>query len=235
MKKMFIGGAAVAAILAGSAAFAQAVQPASAAPRGHHARALKPATRAEVESHVAAAFAKLDSNHDGAITEDELNARKERREKRAEQRAERFDPSKLFDRLDSNHDGKITAAEAEAARSQHAKARPGKPAAAQATAVGGLFDRADGDKDGVVTRAEFDTIGQRVKSRIEHAGMRRAGKGARMFDTADSNGDGRVSLGEMQQAALSRFDRADLNHDGTITPQERQERRQNLKAKRKPG
>jgi hypothetical protein len=53
-----------------------------------------------------------------------------------------------------------------------------------------------------------------------------------MFDRSDADKDGRVSLAEMQQAALARFDRADLNHDGTITPDERQQARQLFKAKR---
>jgi len=54
----------------------------------------------------------------------------------------------------------------------------------------------------------------------------------RMFERADADKDGRVSLPEMQQAALARFDRADLNRDGTITPDERQQARQLFKAKR---
>ena len=55
-----------------------------------------------------------------------------------------------------------------------------------------------------------------------------------MFDMADSNKDGRVSLAEMQQQALAHFDRADLNHDGKLTPEERQQARQLLKGQRKP-
>jgi hypothetical protein len=46
-----------------------------------------------------------------------------------------------------------------------------------------------------------------------------------MFDTADSNKDGRVSQAEAQQLALQHFDQADLNHDGTLTPDERKQAR----------
>jgi Ca2+-binding EF-hand superfamily protein len=42
-----------------------------------------------------------------------------------------------------------------------------------------------------------------------------------MFEMADANRDGRVSLQEMTDSALRRFDGADANHDGQITPDER--------------
>jgi Ca2+-binding EF-hand superfamily protein len=231
MKKFLIGGVAAAAIFAGGAAVADTAQPAAAGVKARHAHALKETTRADMQAHVAAAFAKLDANRDGFVTLDEINARVERREQRMEQRASHLDPSKLFDRIDSNRDGKITTAEAEAARSQHAQAKGGKPARAHATAVGGFFARADANKDGVVTRAEFETIGEQMKSRMTHAGMKRGGMAGRLFAASDSNKDSRVTLAEMQQAALARFDRRDLNHDGTISPQERQQKRQQRKAK----
>jgi Ca2+-binding EF-hand superfamily protein len=234
MKKFLIGGAAAAAIFAGGAAFAQTVAPAPAAHSGHRAHPTQPATRAEAQSRVATMFAKLDTNHDGFITREELSAREAARSQRMEQRAERFDPSKMFARLDLNHDGKLTEAEAETARSQRAEAKPGQPAKAHAAAMGGLFARADTNKDGVITKAEFDTIGQQMKARMEHAEMARGNMGSRLFDMADANKDGRVSLAEMQQAALARFDRFDLNHDGTIRPEERQQARQMFKAQHKP-
>jgi hypothetical protein len=46
------------------------------------------------------------------------------------------------------------------------------------------------------------------------------GFGGRMFDMADGNRDGRVTLAEAQAAALAHFDRADTNRDGRITPDE---------------
>jgi len=42
-----------------------------------------------------------------------------------------------------------------------------------------------------------------------------------MFERADANHDGRVSLQEMTAAALQHFDAADANHDGKLTPDER--------------
>ena len=233
MKKFLIGGVAAAALVIGSVALADTAQPAKAGAKGHDAHAMKAATRAEVQAHVATAFAKLDANHDGFVTKAEMSAFESPREQRLEKRAERFDPAKMFARLDSNKDGKITAAEVEAARSQKVQGKPGQPAKAQATALGGLA-RADANKDNVVTRAEFDAMGQRVKSRLEKAGAARENRDAQMFSTADANKDGKLSLAEMQKAGLARFDRSDLNPDGTVTPQERQQSRQAAKAQKKP-
>ena len=231
MKKFLIGGAAAVAILGGGAAFAQTAKPPKApAPRAH---AAKTATRAELQSHLATMFAKLDTNHDGVIAKDELSAIEAKRDQKLEQRAQRFDPSKMFDRIDLNHDGKITTAEAEAAHSQHAKTKDGQPAKAHAAAFNGLFARADTNKDGVITKAEFDTMGQQIKARIEKAGERRDGMATRMFTMADANKDGRVSLAEMQQSALAHFDRVDANHDGKISPDERKAVRQQRKAQNK--
>ena len=42
--------------------------------------------------------------------------------------------------------------------------------------------------------------------------------GGRMFETADANKDGSVSLQEATDAALQHFDMADANRDGQITP-----------------
>lgn len=240
MKKLLLGGAAAVAFLAGGAAFAGTAQASRTvgqtpeAHQGHPRPVMQAATRSEVQSHVATIFAKLDANHDGFITKAELSARDAQREQRAEQRAARFDPSKIFGRLDTNRDGKITQAEAEAARSQHMQAKGGKPAEAHATAFGGLFARADTNKDGIITRAEFDTLGQQMKARMEHAGMARGGMESRMFDASDANKDGRISLVEMQKAALARFDRFDLNHDGTISPEERQQAHQLFRDQKKP-
>jgi Ca2+-binding EF-hand superfamily protein len=232
MKTILITGAAAAAILGSGAALAQTSSPAQPAPAAK--RVAQPVTRAEVQARIAKSFARLDTNHDGFITKDEVSAVDAARQQKAEARAQRFDPAKIFDRIDLNHDGKITVAEADAARNQRAQAKGGQPVHAQATAFGGLFARADTNKDNVITRAEFEAMGQQIKARMEHAGLARGGMESRLFDMTDANKDGRVSLAEMQQAALARFDRVDLNHDGTITPQERQQARQMLKSQRQP-
>ena len=232
MRSMLIGGAAAAAIFVGGAALA--AQPApptqTAARAARHGRFMQPATRAEVQARTAAMFARLDTNHDGFVTKDELSAVEAKREEKAEARAQRFDPSKMFDRLDTNHDGQITADELAARRGRRAQAVTG--ARAQTAGFHGLFARADTNKDNVLTRPEFDAMGLQLKARMEHASVARGGMAARMFDQSDADKDGRVSLAEMQQSALARFDRMDLNHDGTITPDERQQARQLFRSQR---
>jgi Ca2+-binding EF-hand superfamily protein len=58
---------------------------------------------------------------------------------------------------------------------------------------------------------------------------------ARLFDQADINKDGKVSLDEAQNAALKQFDAADLNHDGVLTPDERRQASKAERAKKRTG
>jgi Ca2+-binding EF-hand superfamily protein len=225
MNKILLGGAAAAALMAGSVALAQAAPPAPVAQPGHHSHMMRMSTRADVQSHVAKMFAKLDTNHDGFITQDEVSASEAQHAQKAEQRAARFDPSKMFDRLDLNHDGQVTMAEAEAAHSQHTQTNVGQPAMHHGAGFTRLFARADTNKDGVVTRAEFDATAEEMKAHMQHTGMARGGMAGHMFEMADANKDGRVSLAEMQAEALAHFDKMDLNHDGTISPDERKQAR----------
>jgi Ca2+-binding EF-hand superfamily protein len=229
MNKFLACGAAAAAIIASGAAVAS-VKTAPAAPAARGARATQPLTRTQVEARIDAAFAKLDTNHDGFITKDEVSAMVAQRQQKMEQRAEHFDSAKVFDHFDLNHDGKITTAEVDSVRDKRAKASGSPAQQAHADGFRGWFARADANKDGTITRAEFDTIAPQIKARIEHAGISRDSMMNRMFGMEDTNKDGRVSLAEMKQAALARFDRVDLNHDGTITPQERQKAAQMFKA-----
>jgi Ca2+-binding EF-hand superfamily protein len=48
----------------------------------------------------------------------------------------------------------------------------------------------------------------------------------RLFEMADANRDGRVSLQEAQSAALRHFDTMDANRDGRVTREERLQMRQ---------
>jgi hypothetical protein len=59
------------------------------------------------------------------------------------------------------------------------------------------------------------------------------GFGGRLFEMADGNRDGRVSLAEAQAAALAHFDKADVNHDGRITPDERQQMHETMRIERR--
>jgi Ca2+-binding EF-hand superfamily protein len=222
MKKVVPISALAAVVLAGGAAYAQSAQPGASPAAAPHRHSMKAQTRATVEARATRMFARFDTNHDGFISQAEIDALQAQRAQKAEQRAQRFDPSKIFDRLDLNHDGRITVAEAQAERSRRLQAKGAEHAPAHAGGFTGLFARADTNKDGVVTRAEFETMGEQLRTRMQHASVAGRG-GSRLFETADSNKDGRISEAELQQAELANFDRMDLNHDGTITPDERQQ------------
>jgi hypothetical protein len=141
--------------------------------------------------------------------------------------------SRLFNRLDANHDGQITQAEIDAARAARA-ARTGQPSSGRRRGSSTLLARADSNKDGVVTRAEYDAAVASGKIKLRHANMR-GNAIARLFDVADANRDGRVSLDEAQKAALQHFDSADLNHDGVLTPDERRQASKAERARRSGG
>ena len=54
--------------------------------------------------------------------------------------------------------------------------------------------------------------------------------GGHMFEMADANKDGRVTLQEAQAAALKHFDMADANRDGQVTPDERRQMHERMRA-----
>lgn len=147
-----------------------------------------------------------------------------------------------FARLDSDRDGFVTRAEADSAR-----ARLRDRASQRMTERHSrIFDRMDSNKDGSISRVEFGAVhaesrrhgrgGERLR---RPAGMRAvhgmAMIGGRMFELADSNSDGRVSLQEAQAAALRHFDMADSNRDGQVTRDERRQMRQRMINERRPG
>jgi Ca2+-binding EF-hand superfamily protein len=75
---------------------------------------------------------------------------------------------------------------------------------------------------------------------MPHPGMRMhrmgaAMMGGHMFDMADANKDGRVTLQEATDTAVHHFDMADANRDGRITPDERRTmHRQMIEKRRAP-
>lgn len=218
MKHMFVGGMLAAALFTGGAALAQPASPTSGTDKAAHAPRSFFNTdekRADMPARIDRMFKQLDLNHDGFITKDELATSKAKFDERMT-KSEPKRAAKLFDRLDTNHDGKITRAEVEAARAARlaASGKPTKPGRKPAGSV--LFDAARAN--GKIT--------------VRHANMRGSAI-ARLFDAADVNKDGRVSLEEAQQAARQQFDAADLNHDGVLTPDERRQASKSHHDKRK--
>jgi Ca2+-binding EF-hand superfamily protein len=222
MIKALLGGAALAALIAIAPANAQSGQaaPGAQAPQRQHGAAH---SRAQLGVHVAAIFQRLDTDRDGVITRAESQAAKGYRGERKsaiEQRRASRSPERraetraaLFDRLDANRDGSISRAEF--------------------TAAPALRDH----------RHAARTGGQ-VERRTEHGRMMRGAMGmgamgiglrGHMFDMADANRDGRVTMAEATAAAYRHFDMADANRDGQVTRDERMQMRQRMRAERQPG
>lgn len=211
MIKYLLGGAGAAALVAIAPAIAQTAPPApqpllQRAPMAVH-------TRAEVGTHVQALFARLDTNRDGYITKAEVEARRGERRERIVERIQR-------------------------------RGGMAGPAADRA----GMFDRMDTNRDGSISRAEFEAAPVRHERRIVIAGDRPAGArnmrgmrmglghfGGQMFDLADANRDGRVSLQEATASAYRHFDMADANRDGQLTREERRQMHQRMRAERRRG
>jgi hypothetical protein len=222
MNKVLIGAAV---LLAGTAALAQVAPPpgvsqgttpvpgAQAPQMQMRMRMMsdKVMTRDEVAAHVRTMFEHLDANRDGFVTREEMDA--------------------MHTRMMSMHEG-MAKELAEHRMQGHDRAA--------------AFDRLDANHDGMISRQEFLA----AKPHIEQhrvmvmrggssrqsgmAGMGPHGFGGHMFEMADANRDGRVSLQEATNAALQHFDRADLNHDGKLTPEERRQAHQAMRGSHKP-
>ena len=222
MNRLLIGGAAASLVVAFGPSVAQPAPPPPGVAQGtapvaaqtlprHEMRVRimsdRVMTRTEVEEHVRKLFARFDTNHDGFITREELAS--------AGQGMMAFhgdmggpgsghammmgDRGALFDRLDTNHDGTISRQEFMAG-----------PAARREQRV-------------IIMHPNGASAGSAMPAMHEMRTRAMGGFGAHLFEMADANHDGRVSLQEAEAAALAHFDRADLNHDGRLTPEERQQ------------
>jgi len=219
MKKALLAGVAAAAFAATAPSIAQnapAAAPAALTPAPHGMMA-REQTRDEVVAMVREHFAKLDTNRDGFVVKAEADAaRDQMKAKFAEHRAERKEHRQertelrrehTFERIDSNNDGSISRAEFDSAHAQHdaQMAHRGPEGAPRGRMLHGMMK----------------------------GGM--AGMHGQMFEMADLNKDGRVSLQEAQDAAVRHFDMADTNKDGRITREERIERHKQMRVERRPG
>lgn len=185
MNKIFFAGAALAAL----AAVPAQAQPGAEARRGP----AQPTTRAAVEAQVEARFARADSNRDGFVTQDEIQARAEARRGQRQERREQ-----LFERLDANHDGSLSRAEFDARPALRNGERRGNRFARRGGRGGGFtmagfgaraFEAMDSNRDGRVALAEAERVA------IER------------FDRVDADRDGTISLEERQTARAARRER----------------------------
>ncbi len=218
MKEFLIGAAGI--VLAGAALAQAPVATPGPAPAPQVAPvppappAFREHSRSDVVAKVQQHFATLDTNKDGFLTKDEAEAgRKVIKERvrtklgeRRERRMERRDPNAAFDRLDGNKDGAIS-------RDEFANARE--------TRIERRVKLKDGNSGAPTPRH-----GLRMH---RFGGM----MGGRMFDMADANKDGRVSLQEATDAAARHFDMADANRDGQVTREERRQMHRQMIEKRR--
>lgn len=232
MKTFIVAATAIGAILAAGAASAQVPPPPGVAQGTAPIAPVRPVqqtrvmimsdkamTRDDVVRHVREFFGRIDANHDGFVTRDELGSMHERMMGMRGEMAKRMgahgmmqpDRAAMFDKLDTNHDGSISRQEYMAAQPRVREERV-------------FVVRRDG------APGAPGTAGPEGMMRL-HGGMG-MGFGARLFDMADANHDGRVSLQEAETAALAHFDRADLNHDRKITPDERRQAHQAMRERR---
>ena len=149
-------------------------------------------TRQQVIAHVDEMFARLDADHDGRVTPEEMRAAGAHRRDEMRQH--------MFDRLDANHDGMISREEFDRAH-------------AMAGGPGGPMPM---DHMGPPPMGPGGPGGPGMGGMGRMGGMRGMG-GMREMLAAN----GRVTLEQMRARALEHFDRADTNHDGTLTADER--------------
>lgn len=198
MKEFLIGAAGI--VLAGAALAQAPVAPTPPAAPPHVApMADRVHTRAEVIAKVQEHFARLDANKDGFLTKAEAEA------------GRKVIKERMVEKMGEGHGDRMVMRDPNAA-----------------------FDRLDANKDGAISRDEFAKGREvRIERRIVKdgagmgKGMRMGGMGGmmggRMFDMADANKDGRVTLQEATDAAARHFDMADANRDGRVTPEERRQ------------
>ena len=222
MSKYLLGAAAAAAAVAMSPAIAQTAQP---APNVLIQRApMKAHTRAEIGTHVQAMFTRLDTNRDGYVTKAEAQAARGNHAGRVMNRIHKHmsgdaagsaaNRGARFDKLDTNRDGSISRSEFESAHAQRQEHRVVIREKREGAGAAGAMAR---------------------MHRMRSGGMGMGGLGGHMFDMADANRDGRVTLQEATAAAYRHFDMADVNRDGQITPDERIQLRQRMRTERRPG
>lgn len=213
---------------------------ASVALAQHHDGMTKPdadgdgsVTRAEMQSHGAQMFARLDVNGDGAIGAADREARQAQR----------------FAAMDTDNDGELSQAEMRAAHeARHAKREERRAASAEHRAehrddrMAEHFDRMDADNSGGLSQAELATRHD-ARAEDEHRGKRGHRMGGMggdhgamrmmhgMLRQADADGDKSVTRAEFDAALARHFSQVDADGNGAISAAERQSAHEAMRAK----
>lgn len=250
MMKFLLGGAAVAVAASGFAlaqpapppppGVAQGTAPMPAVPpmpRIHQIRmSMMPETRDEAVAHAREMFVRLDANKDGFVTREEADSAHQAMAGEIHTKfSKRFaagdvphpDRGAMFDKLDTNKDGMISRAEFISAKPEMHQRHVVVMRNGEAPVELGN-GQAPGTPEGptrvTILQDGHDPV--EISSRPGEPGARTMRMQAmamhgRMFEDADANRDGRVSLDEMTTMALKHFDAADANRDGKLSPEER--------------
>lgn len=153
-------------------------------------------------------FTQMDRNGDGFASEDE------RREARAEKRAERTE--RAFGNLDANGDGTVS-------EDEYTRAREARTADRQARRLAKRDITGDGVVDEADKQAWEAKRAERRAERQQSGETRREGKRERrkgMRGKADANGDGVVDFAEHSAAAEKMFSWIDQNGDDVLSADE---------------
>lgn len=205
MRKMLFAAAGLAA-LAGAAglAFAQNAPPERDGRHGifqSDTNSDGVLTRQEFDAGRAADFSRLDADHTGQLTRQEMRAdRAEHGEHRRGRRGgHRGEGMRQLASADANNDGNITREEF--------LARPNE-----------MFQRLDANNDGVISTAERPQRPER-DDRGERRGERRDRPDR---PNPDTDGNGTISRAEFTAIGAHFFERLDANNDGRVTQEEAQ-------------
>ena len=188
-------------------------------------------------------FERLDTNEDGALSDEEVEAAKAQREAHRAERAQEM-ASRALERFDANEDGALDAdelAEMLAHAPRHGRGHhPGQghrgqrgeggPRGQHAGPRGDITNllspevaqQFDTDGDGKISREEAKASGQELRAALKEA---RDAKKAEMLQRFDLDGDGELSEGErdtLRQTVRTerRTKGADLDGDGALSAQE---------------
>ena len=151
-------------------------------------------TRAEMQTHSAEMFAKMDVNKDGRI---------DQADRTVHEIAMR---SEHFTKLDTNKDGSISRAEFDAAHSGGHDGGPGGGNGMGEHRMGGM------GMGGAMMGGSAHGKGRSGKG---------GGGGMKMMQMADTNKDQAISREEFSAGHLKHFEMSDANKDGKVTPDER--------------
>lgn len=226
LKYGLLGTAAVLALAVAVPAFSQA----GPGKDGHGARLFEQTdtngdgyiSKEEMQAASEKRFTDADADGDGVLTKDEMAAVHGKMRARFDH--QRGDPAERFAAADADGDGKLTLDEMKAAAAARMaeRSKEGGMPGRHADRMEKFFATADKDGDGALTQDEMQAAHENMKTRMgNHEGKRgdRGDHGGR-FGRIDADGDGQVTKAEFAVGSEKMFERLDANGDGKIEPGE---------------